>query len=168
MLYSVKVTVASASIQYRKLAVTAEAAPCKCEKSLLQLAAREHLHAVRRFVFTGTRQKPVYCQRSYDFFLVTCITARQKKGAKRVKLHPFYWHHWSFTPFQASGFSLQEINCRHYHGHLSFFTAHQERLGVYSISDRKALGIQHQRKECQQEWRWLLDDESTSQESVKC
>lgn len=147
MLYSVKVTVASASIQYRKLAVTAEAASCKCEKSLLQLAAREHLHAVRRFVFTGTRQKPVYCQRSYNFFffLVTCITARQKKGAKRVKLHPFYWHHWSFTPFQASGFSLQEINCRHYQVSLlpiksalvctAFLTG---KHSAYSIKERNA------------------------------
>lgn len=89
MLYSVKVTVASASIQYRKLAVTAEAAPCKCEKSLLQLAAREHLHAVWRFVFTGTRQKPVYCQRSYEFFFSDLYHSSSEKGSKKGETASF-------------------------------------------------------------------------------
>lgn len=91
--YSVKVTVASASIQYRKLATTAQAVPCKCKNRSCSLLPSEHLHAVRQFAFIGTRQKPVYCQRSYEsclVYLMTCITARRKKGAKEAKVCPLY------------------------------------------------------------------------------
>lgn len=44
---------------------------------------------------------------------------------------------------------------------------HRKCLGAHNISDRKAFGMQRSGEQCQQEWRWLLDDESTFQESAK-
>lgn len=41
----------------------------------------------------------------------------ERKGAKGWKLHPFYLHHWNFTPFRCTIFSSHDINCRHYQGH---------------------------------------------------
>lgn len=40
----------------------------------------------------------------------------ERKGAKGWKLHPFYLHHWNFTPFRCTIF-LRMTNCRHYQGH---------------------------------------------------